>query len=179
MKTFKNRLKRTIQRGQRIVRKEQPMLVYVLTIFCTCLMGTENLYLFLWDYAGRDKYIFFPTLVLRPILFIAFSIHLCGNFKILRKLFLCFDRIFLAGLASTLSVVVYSFFYLRLTDSPWIYYSMFILGPLVNLSFSGYCRTIMVYCKWAAWQTVVFKLAVIAGGTAYFGLGIYYTIVDG
>lgn len=37
----------------------------------------------------------------------------------------------------------------------------------------------MVFCQWEAWQTIVFKLAVVFGGTAYFGLGIYYTIVDG
>lgn len=115
-KFFKSKLKRSIQQGQKIVRKEQHILTYILTVFCTCLMGSENLYLFLWNYPGRDKYIFFPTLVLRPILFIAFSISLCNNPKVLRKLYFCFDRIFLASFASTLSVIVYSYFYLKLKN---------------------------------------------------------------
>ena len=179
MRSFRSKVKRTILRTKRIVRKEQNIIAYILTVVCTCLMGTENLYLFLWNYEGRNRYIFFPTLILRPILFLAFSYSLCGNLKVLRKLYFCFDRIFLAGLASTLSVVIYSYFFVPLTDSPWIYYSMFALAPLLNLSFSGYCRVMMVFCKWEAWQTILFKLAVVLGGTAYFGLGIYYTIVDG
>ena len=135
--------------------------------------------MFLWDYEDRDIYIFFPTLIIRPIFFIAFSLALCNDRRVLSKLYLCFDRIFLAGLASTISVVIYCYFYIPLTENKWVYYSMYGLVPLLNLSFAGYSRVMMVYCQWPSWRTIIFKLAVIIGGASYFGLGIYYTIVDG
>lgn len=178
-KDLKTKLKHTLRRNQKIERVHHSLPIYLLTIVCMSLMGTENLYIFLWGYRNRVAYIFFPTLLIRPPFFIASSLLLCSNWRVLAKLYFCFDRIFLAGLACTLSVIVYCYFFIPLTSRPWIYYSMYGLVPLLNLSFSGYCRVMMVYCKWRAWQTILFKLSIIVGGVSYFGLGLYYTIVDG
>ena len=37
----------------------------------------------------------------------------------------------------------------------------------------------MIFCKWEAWQTILIKISIAIGAGSYFGLGMYYTVVDG
>lgn len=36
----------------------------------------------------------------------------------------------------------------------------------------------IVFCDWKPWQTILIKVAIAVGAASYFGLGMYYTIVN-
>lgn len=104
---FKDNFKsRVLKQG--VKRVKQPALMYIVTLMMTMLSGSEQLYLFLWDYEGKDTYIFFPTMVFRPIFFFASSYYLSRNWKVMAKLFISFDRILVAEIAMMISVGSFS-----------------------------------------------------------------------
>lgn len=161
-------------------RIEQPMWVYFLTLFFTLLTGFENLYIFLWEsFEYKDIFIFLPSLIIRLIFFVGNSYYLSRNWKILLKLFSSFDRILVAEIAMMISVGVFATKYIPYSSYPWLYYLLYAFYPMLILTFSCYFRTMMIYCKWKSWQTILIKIAVASGAGAYFGLGMYYTVVDG
>lgn len=93
------------------------------------------------------------------------------------KLFLTFDRVLAAALATAISVGVYCIKIIEMVSNPWVYYTWLSLSPFLLLSFAGYCRIIIIYCEWKSWQTIIMKISIAVGGAAYFGLGMYYTIL--
>lgn len=134
----------------------------------------------MWEsFPEKDKYLFLPTLILRPFFFVAASFYLSHNWKVILKIYASFDRILVAEIAMMISVGVFATKYIPFANDAWIYYSVYGLYPILLLTFSGYYRIMMIYCKWKPWQTILIKIAVAAGAGAYFGLGMYYTVVDG
>ena len=45
-------------------------------------------------------------------------------------------------------------------------------------SMTGYFRVMMVYCDWKPCQVIVYKISLMLGAISFFGIGIFYTVMD-
>jgi hypothetical protein len=165
-------------RSKKIVRRSQSICVFIIIILFTLLLGTENLYVFLWKYENRDIYIYLPTLIIRPIFFIVMAHQLCPYLNVKLKLFFTFDKVFLTIIAQLIGVIGYCNTYIPHATHPWFYYSLYGLYPISLFTFAGFFRVLLVCVRWNKCQIILMKLSLLIGGASYFGLSLYYTVVD-
>ena len=161
-----------------IKRVKQPKWIYFLTLVCTLLTGTQNIYVFLTQTTELYFYLFIPTVILRMFISLFCSYFLCKNWRLLLKLYLTIDKVFLTEVVEIVSVVCYISIFLPYTQMKWFYYFYEFSYPLMLFTSIGYFRVMLVFCDWKPWQVIVYKISLMIGAISFFSIGMYYTVAS-
>ena len=94
------------------LRVKQNFCVFILTLISTLFTGMENIYVFIIRDDRTQPFIFLPSITFRIAFSLIASYSLCQNFKVLVKLYLTVDKLFVTEIIETVAVFAYVTIYL-------------------------------------------------------------------
>ena len=162
----------------KIQRIKQNYCIYILTLVSTLLTGMENIYVFIMREDTVQLYIFFPSVTFRIIFSILASYSLCHNKKVLIKLYLTVDKLFVTEVIETVAVFAYVTIYIPYAEYPWFFRFYEIIYPIMIFTTTGYLRVILIYSDWKPVQVIAYKICLMIGAISFFSIGIFYTVTS-